>query len=728
MSLFLPGTAAVEDPEEVASEPGFGEEDGADTADALDKRIQANKSGANDEEQKSGGGPGASDLYNLKDKLAGGGAEKGAEGAAAGGGVAETGSGGAAATGGVTTGSGGVAAGTGAAGAATGTGAAGAATVTGATGAAGAAASTGTAAGVVAGGGATVISGPAAPITGTAVAVVALASNKKSRKVLIATIISVVAAVGFFFALPLFVLFVAFIPILGSGGNTEAAEGLPQTPGENQYAKIGKTVEAKSLAKTAAESLHLENNQIPQTLSYAVNIQAKANIQNVGCTDEITLTTKEGGIETLTQPPITGCPTQMAAGQTFNFSFNYDLAADPKFQDAVVTNSFGIGAVASGVGATGNLDYTIPFRDVTVNVVNEDDEKYNVANNPQWPNNYVFTDCGGGQTCWDYLKQKSIQAGVNPAFVLAVWISESGASSTVGGHLSCPNGGVGLPHTVDEFKISVDCFLHGTSGDPYKGAANYPADQFARMIDDFCDPGTPEICYNPAEVAGGWKQFPTTLKSWYNNLVPPGSAGAMTINTGGSVTPSNFTLSVVATVTIGNAAASCYSFVGDWTAAERQSEEAAIAHISQAPALLSKICSKGSVTLTRVHGQAFNTTNCPGNINITEQGIGSLKQTAFTLAHESGHILQCLGDPTWKDFQNLAPYASEGYICSYPYEAVFGHSEGVSSEDYAEMIGIYVSWPNFRTSLCGVINMPTQYPLHYNFAKDKLFGGYQFTK
>jgi len=241
-------------------------------------------------------------------------------------------------------------------------------------------------------------------------------------------------------------------------------------------------------------------------------------------------------------------PGEMGAGASETITYKCKIRTDPPaYNDRYHTNTITVDGSISGDGGVGtNLDYEIPFRNTSVSVVNETAKKSQVTNNPNWPDNFVNTECESGVNCWDYVKQKAVAGGVNPAFVLAVWIAESGASH-FSGHLSCPRGGVDLAHTVEDLKTSVNCFVNGGSPDDlFKGAGNYLADQFPQMIDDFCDPTTPEICQEPPDDV---KSFLASLKSWYEILVPQGNPGALT--TAGT-TPTQTSSSATARVKIGD--------------------------------------------------------------------------------------------------------------------------------------------------------------------------------
>ncbi len=115
-------------------------------------------------------------------------------------------------------------------------------------------------------------------------------------------------------------------------------------------------------------------------------------------------------------------------------------------------------------------------------------------------------------------------------------------------------------------------------------------------------------------------------------------------------------------------------------------------------------------------------------------------QTAiYTLAHETGHILNHRNSTLYNEYRALGffePTSTEKPLCTYPWRK----SE---SEDFAETIGFYVgesvaSWiktdpgngtDSSRTCIrdFGDSNWQyeTAYPKHYDFAKT-VFGGVEF--
>lgn len=180
----------------------------------------------------------------------------------------------------------------------------------------------------------------------------------------------------------------------------------------------------------------------------------------------------------------------------------------------------------------------------------------------------------------------------------------------------------------------------------------------------------------------------------------------------------NATAIASASVIIGSPVSSnCFIFQGGWTQSEQDLEIQAINKLNQAPSYLSQVCSKGQVILQRDNSDGWNQTFCPNLISISNRGLGSIDNTTYTLAHESGHIVQCNGSQWWPDFINAKPI-NEGFICSYPLRKT-------ELEDFAESIAIHITWKTHVSNACGSINYPSAYPLHHNFTTS-LFGGVQF--
>lgn len=151
---------------------------------------------------------------------------------------------------------------------------------------------------------------------------------------------------------------------------------------------------------------------------------------------------------------------------------------------------------------SGTLDFVIPYMNKLVQVINPDSIKALVKG--YWPNSKIYD-------LWDFVVGKSIDAGVNPAFTLTIWIEESGASGVFArSPFGCFPGG-DTSRTIP-FDDSLTCFLNFTSQE-------HPGN-FEEWVRYFCGPGADPICANNPG-------FISRIKYWYSKLVPPGSYGEL---------------------------------------------------------------------------------------------------------------------------------------------------------------------------------------------------------
>ena len=111
----------------------------------------------------------------------------------------------------------------------------------------------------------------------------------------------------------------------------------------------------------------------------------------------------------------------------------------------------------------------------------------------------------------------------------------------------------------------------------------------------------------------------------------------------------------------------------------------------------------------------------------------------FVITHELTHVLKGR-NPNIYDRQFLSSsakgeYDVKGIINSYPLCSGFSCSDRLVTtvnEDFAEMAGNYVAdrdpydQGEYPTGYTGSINFQSEYPKHYNFARDVLFEGTTF--
>lgn len=116
------------------------------------------------------------------------------------------------------------------------------------------------------------------------------------------------------------------------------------TEGEtaNAYIQIQKLVTAPSKSLGPAKTINLENSDLPQTITYTVNITANSQpVYDIVCTDTISHRLKSGTTRTLPTPTV-NCPTSLTPNQTSQVSYSINLPSDPDFHDSSINNRFSI--------------------------------------------------------------------------------------------------------------------------------------------------------------------------------------------------------------------------------------------------------------------------------------------------------------------------------------------------------------------------------------------------
>lgn len=151
---------------------------------------------------------------------------------------------------------------------------------------------------------------------------------------------------------------------------------------------------------------------------------------------------------------------------------------------------------------TEDLWYRIDYRDTEVAVTPEKKEEIISLVSKYWPDSSI-------KDRWDYVVHRALNAqsagkvGWNPAFVIALWIEESGASGVHAWDVGC----TGAPK--NNLEAGLDC-LFGLS---------YSNRDFPEFMCIFSEGHYPCIfSINP--------NFTKNLKVWYDRLVPPGTYGA----------------------------------------------------------------------------------------------------------------------------------------------------------------------------------------------------------
>jgi len=135
------------------------------------------------------------------------------------------------------------------------------------------------------------------------------------------------------------------------------------------------------------------------------------------------------------------------------------------------------------------LDYYIDFRNPGISVSDETENNVIWLVKTYWPDTKI-------ESQWDYVYSQAVSRGWNPAFVIALWIEESGASALDAHDLGCLGG------ERNNISSQLDCLFSR----PY---ANESFEEFMCMYSE----GSHAPCtfvINP--------NFPGNLKIWYDRL------------------------------------------------------------------------------------------------------------------------------------------------------------------------------------------------------------------
>lgn len=152
------------------------------------------------------------------------------------------------------------------------------------------------------------------------------------------------------------------------------------------------------------------------------------------------------------------------------------------------------------------LDYFLPFRDPTVHISPQTEDEVKKQVKTRWPKALLEN--------WDTIKTKSIANNWNLAFVLALWIEESGAqgATSYSDPLGCDPS-----HPTTDINVSLSCLFN-----------NFKDYGSSRFNDFMCKYGGDGFHDAPCQFLVENPDFPTNIKNWYSQLVPSGP-GAITM-------------------------------------------------------------------------------------------------------------------------------------------------------------------------------------------------------
>lgn len=145
----------------------------------------------------------------------------------------------------------------------------------------------------------------------------------------------------------------------------------------------------------------------------------------------------------------------------------------------------------------GELDYTIDFRNSGAVISSETKNRIIADVKRYWPSSPIDTK-------WDYVIGQAVSHGWNPAFVLTLWIEESGASGVPNIEYTYDLGCLG--GAMNNLASQLDCLFDQTS--------SYSSGTFEQFMCMYSE-GKSAPCTFITNA-----HFPGNIKSWYNNFVP----------------------------------------------------------------------------------------------------------------------------------------------------------------------------------------------------------------
>lgn len=168
-------------------------------------------------------------------------------------------------------------------------------------------------------------------------------------------------------------------------------------------------------------------------------------------------------------------------------------------------------------------------------------------------------------------------------------------------------------------------------------------------------------------------------------------------------------------------AISCLYFKGNWSEGEKQMEIEAINKILSHDKYASILC-QNNEKIILIRNNSNDWCRASGSdIYITDKCLGNTENALYSLAHETGHIFNNRNNyALYQEYLKIiggSEGLKESFLCSYPLGKTYG-------EDFPETIAVFITnqhYPSHQYLNCGKgIDLPRDYPIHYNFIKDKI--------
>ncbi len=140
----------------------------------------------------------------------------------------------------------------------------------------------------------------------------------------------------------------------------------------------------------------------------------------------------------------------------------------------------------------GKLTYTLDFKNSLFSICPETKNKVIQSVKSSWPNSQI-------ETSWDLVYNQAVTHGWNPAFVLTLWIEESGASGVPAYDLGC------LAGERNNLQSQLDCLFRN-----YDSETNF--EKFMCLYSEG---------HYPCETYVTNPNFPKNIKYWFDRLTEP---------------------------------------------------------------------------------------------------------------------------------------------------------------------------------------------------------------
>lgn len=196
------------------------------------------------------------------------------------------------------------------------------------------------------------------------------------------------------------------------------------------------------------------------------------------------------------------CTGDSCKTETLNIIIKPNLQGEPS---SIVAAQVTAPAPTSNAKISSSVGYYIPFRDASVRIPDPDAVKKYILNNPNWPNARIEN--------FDTIVEKSRVNGWNSAFMIALWMEESGAQ---GKTPYADAFGCEPTNPTTDIEKSLGCV--------FKFGNSHPNISF----DDFmCIWGGDGFHKAPCTFDSDNVPFPGGVSDMYSIVVPPGNHGAL---------------------------------------------------------------------------------------------------------------------------------------------------------------------------------------------------------